>query len=162
MFNLLSSTFDESYIWVFVFLLAVIFVLRGLLRHYVSSKIMCILFSITTIALTIIVMINHNIGDIGPWIFYTTFSTYMYSYGPEVFVTGFRDRITYHEGFFTSFVTIEKERTGGIFVYLFLGLGLTFTVVNVIGYQSGMYPIYFVIPFICTITSIVGLVRYFK
>ena len=158
----LSSTLDESSIVVLVILLVIIFILRGLLRHYVSSKIMCIIFSIITVVLTIIVMINHNIGGLGPWIFYTTFSTYMYSYGPEVFVTGFTDRYEIKYSFFSSFVTIERERTGGIFVYLFSGLGLTFLVVNIIGYQSGLVPIYFVIPFICMITSIVGLIRYYR
>ena len=105
---------------------------------------------------------EENIGTLGPIIFYTTFSTYMYSHGPEVFVEDVEYQLTYHEGFFSSFYTFETRRTGGILVYTFLGLGLTFLMVNVVGYQSGTMYYYLIIPGIALITSTISLIRYFR
>lgn len=158
----LRSTFTEGEsLIILLVLLVILFIMRGLLKYYLSSKIMCVLFSIGTIVLAIFSN-ETNIGTLGPIIFYTTISTYMYSFGPEVFSESVEYQLEYHEGFFSSFYTIEPRRSGGIFVYLFLGLGLTFLVVNIIGYPSGTPYYYFIIPGICLITSTVSLIRYFR
>ena len=109
MLNILPSfrsTFsDGESILIIVVLLVILFIMRGLLRYYLSSKIMCVLFSIATIVLAICSN-EENIGTLGPIIFYTTFSTYMYSHGPEVFVEDVEYQLTYHEGFFSRMRSI--------------------------------------------------------
>lgn len=155
--------FDE---WgVILALLAILFIMRGLLRFYLSSKIMCLLFSIGTIVLTALVwndMDGERIAMFGPLIDYTTLSTLMYSFGPEVFVEDVEYQLEYHEGFFSSFVTIEPHRTGGILVYLLLCAAGTFVIVNLVGYQSKMPGFFLIIPCICLLISVISLIRYFR
>lgn len=155
--------FDE---WgVLLALLAILFIMRGLLRYYLTSKIMCALFSVATIVMTILVwndMEGDRIALFGPMIFYTTLSALMYSFGPEVFVEEVDYQLEYHEGFFSSFITVEPHRTGGILVYLVLCAAGSFVVVNLVGYQGQMPGFFLIIPCICLLISIISLIRYFK
>lgn len=157
----LSSFFDNY--GFLIITIVVLFIMRGLLKYYLSSKIMCIIFSITTIVLICITMsdFENKIGSFGGIILYTTISTIMYSFGPEVFTENVDYQLEYHEGFFSSFITVEPHRTGGILAYLLGSVVLSFLVVNIIGYQSSAPGVFFIIPGICLITSIVSIYHYF-
>ncbi len=165
-FNVLSSSdFTTNDIIILIVLVLILIILRGLLKCYITSKIMCALFSIATIVLSIIIMCDkadEKMGMLGPWVFYTTLSSLIYSFGPEVFDEEIEYQLTYHEGFFSSYFKFEPHRTGGILAYL-AGCGIgTFIVVNLIGYQGNIAGVFLIIPCICLLISSICIIKYFS
>ncbi len=156
---------DTFFICFLIAIIVLIIILRGLLKNYIISKFMCALFSLVTIVLAVIVIADNTgekMSELSLWILYTTFSSMMYSFGPEVFVEDLDYKIEFHEWLTTSFFTIEKRRTTRIAVYFIMCGGLSFITVNLVGYQGQLPEVFLVIPGICLLISVIKIIKWFK
>ncbi len=124
---------------------------------------MCVIFSIITIVLAIIIMTKNEDEkiDFAPWILYTTISSMMYLFGPEVFVEDLDYKIEFHEWLTTSFFTIEKRRTPRIIIYLIVCVVLSIVLVNLLGYSGKAFGVLFIIPGICLLISAIRIIKWF-
>ena len=162
MLNLPLMSAMEQYEWM---LLGIIFLscffLRILMKFFISSTIMCFVFSIITVVLSIFVINTQKASDFGPWIFYTTFSLFMFCLGPTYFEEGSYFEITVHQGIFSNSVEGATRSRSFKFYYFFSRLALTFVAVNIVGFNGNPY-LFFVPPAICSIVSLIRLIIYLK
>lgn len=152
----------ELYEWIAIGIVFLsLFFLRILMKFFVSSTIMCFVFSIITVVLSIIVIKTQNVSDFGPWIFYTTFSVFMFCLGPTYFEEGSYFEITIHQGIFSNSLEGNTRSRGYKFYYFFSRLALTFLAVNIVGFNGNPFLL-FVPPAICSLLSLIRLIKYIK
>ena len=123
---------------------------------------MCFIFSIATITLSIFAITSKTPLDYGPWIFYTTFSILMFCLGPTYYFEGEYYEVTLHIGLFSNTLEGATRSRSFRFYYFFSRLAMTFVTVNIVGFGGGAPYILFVTPAICSIISLVRLIKYYK
>ena len=162
LFNYISDAMATTY-WIALGILALFFlILRILMKHYISSIIMCFLFSIATIILSIFIYKVDDPMKLGPWIFYTTFSVFMFCLGPTYFEEGSYFEITIHTGIFRNSIEGNERSASYKFYYFFSRLALTFVAVNIVGFGGGTPFMLFVTPVICSIICLIRLIVYIR
>ena len=163
MSNLLSASYMDVYSWIIVavFIIA-LFLLRICMKNYMPSFIMVFLFSIATVVLSIFAILAKEPLDYGPWLFYTTFSILMFCLGPTYYFEGEYYEVTVHVGLFSNTLEGATRSRSYRFYYFFSRLAMAFITVNIVGFGGGALYILFVVPAICTIITIVRLVKYLR
>ena len=129
------------------------------MKNFIPSVVMCFIFSAITVVLSIFAIKQNSASELGPWIFYTTFSVLMYCLGPTYFFEGSYYEITIHCGLFSNSIEGADRSRGYRFYYFFSRLGLTFVAVNIVGFNGNPYLL-FVVPALCSLISLIRLIRY--